>query len=352
MTVAAENAAGRAAGSIRAAIAEHGGAIPFSSFMHLALYGPAGFYTAADGGRAGRRGDFLTSPEVGPLFGAVVARLLDTEWELLGRPDPFTFVDAGAGPGTLARAVLAARPRCAGSLRYVAVEISDRQRERHPSDVESSHRLPSRPFDGVVLANELLDNLPFRLTVHDGGWREVYVVDAGDGTFGEILPVPLDPVPPWLPTRAAHGARAPMQDAAGEWLAAARALVRSGRVVVIDYCRARTAELVGLPWRSWLRTYRSHERGGPYLAAPGDQDVTADVAIDQLPEPAAVRTQAHYLQRHGIDDLLAEGAAAWTASASRPDLAAMAMRSRAREADALLDPAALGGFTVLEWAAG
>ena len=62
-------------------------------------------------GRAGRRGDFITSPEVGPLFGAVVARALDAWWAEAGEPDVFTVVEAGAGPGTLARSVLAAAPR-------------------------------------------------------------------------------------------------------------------------------------------------------------------------------------------------------------------------------------------------
>jgi SAM-dependent MidA family methyltransferase len=138
--------------------------------MAEALYGPDGFYTTV--GRAGRRGDFITSPEVGPLFGTVVARFLDTEWRRLGHPDPFTVVDAGAGPGTLARAVLAAGPDCAPALRYVAVEVAAHQRDQHPDGVVSTDRLPSEPFDGVVIANELLDNVPFRLAVHDGAWRE------------------------------------------------------------------------------------------------------------------------------------------------------------------------------------
>ncbi len=81
--------------------------------MDLALYGEAGFYMRADGGSAGRRGDFITSPEVGPLFGAVLARYLDAEWERLGRPATFTVVDAGAGPGTLAALVVSATPACA-----------------------------------------------------------------------------------------------------------------------------------------------------------------------------------------------------------------------------------------------
>ena len=109
-----------AAGEIREAIAAAGGAVPFSEFQRLALYGSGGFYTGSVGGRAGRRGGaFLTSPEVGPLFGAVLARYLDAEWLALGRPDPFTVVDAGAGPGTLARAILAAQPSCRAAMRYV-----------------------------------------------------------------------------------------------------------------------------------------------------------------------------------------------------------------------------------------
>ena len=105
--------------------------MPFRRFLDVALYDvDHGFYRS--GGQAGRRGDFLTSPEVGPLFGHVVARALDAEWDRLGHPDPFTVVDAGAGPGTLARAVLAARPRCAEAMEYVAVESSAAQRESHP----------------------------------------------------------------------------------------------------------------------------------------------------------------------------------------------------------------------------
>src|SRR5215207_122015 len=125
--------------------------------MERALYGDHGFYTGAAAGRVGRRGDFLTSPEVGPLFGAVVARLLDAEFARLDAPDPFTVVDAGAGPGTLARAVLAARPACSTALRYMAVEVAADQRDRHPDGVDSRSELPPAPIDGVILANELLD---------------------------------------------------------------------------------------------------------------------------------------------------------------------------------------------------
>ena len=96
-----------------------------------------------DGGSAGRRGDFITSPEVGPLFGAVLAGYLDAEWERHRTAGPVHGVDAGAGPGTLARTVLAARPACLDALTYVAVEVSAAQRERHPDGIESRPDLPA-----------------------------------------------------------------------------------------------------------------------------------------------------------------------------------------------------------------
>lgn len=326
-------------------------AVPFEAFMEVALYGPNGFYTSGRGA-AGRRGDFITSPEVGPLFGAVVARFLDAEWARLGEPDPYVVVDAGAGPGTLARTVLAAAPACTPALRYVAVDLSDGQRARHPDTAESRATLPDGPFDGVIVANELLDNLPFRLAVHDGAWREAYVAVGRDGQPSELLSAPFDPVPACLPERATLGARAPLQDRAAAWVADARSRLGRGTLLVFDYTVAATAELAGRPWRDWLRTYRGHERGGHYLADAGTQDITADVCVDQLPEPDAVRTQAQWLQLHGITELVAEGRDYWAAHAHRPDLRALTMRSRVSEAEALLDPAGLGGFTALEWRAG
>jgi SAM-dependent MidA family methyltransferase len=338
--------------AIRAAIDSAGGAIPFAEFQRLALYGPDGFYTRRDGGRAGRRrGDFITSSEVGPLFGVVLARYLDDVWRTLGEPSPFVVVDAGAGPGTLARTIAAAAPACAGTMRYVAVETSPAQRESHPEGIESRAELPAGPFDGVILANELLDNIPFRLCVFDGTWRESFVADAGDGTFAEVLSAALDPVPGVLPVAPPHGARAPLVDGAVEWLGDARALLSSGRVAVIDYAAPTTASMAFRPWREWLRTYRGHERGQHYLAEPGAQDITIEVPLDQFPEPDSVCTQSQFLLRWGIDDLVTEGERHWAAHAAAPDLDAIRMRSRAVEARALLDPSGLGGFSVAEWSA-
>jgi SAM-dependent MidA family methyltransferase len=342
-----------AAEEVRRAVAAAGGAVPFSEFHRLALYGPTGFYTRAGGGRAGRRGGaFLTSPEVGPLFGAVIARYLDARWDDLDRVEPFTVVDVGAGPGTLARTILAARPRCAAALRYIAVEISANQQALHPPGIESRHDLPDGPLDGVIVANELLDNLPFRLCVFDGGWREGFVTVTAGGDFAEVLTAPLDPTPPVLPASPPHGSRAALYDAAVDWVDRARSRLGGGRVLVFDFARHSTAALALQPWRQWLRTYRGHGRGGHYLADAGDQDITVEVALDQLAtvrHPDRVTTQADFLTRHGIDELVETGRRIWAERAHLGDLEAVRGRSRAGEAAALTDPAGLGGFQVIEW---
>jgi len=316
----------------------------FDEFLELALYGQHGFYQR--GGQAGRRGDFLTSPEVGPLFGAVLARWIDAEFRRQGEPADFVVVEVGAGPGTLARSVLHAAPHWAG--RYVAVELSAAQRAKHPEAVVSQESLPEGPFRGVIVANELLDNLPFRLAVFDGGWREATVWVDGDGALTERL-APAPEEWSWLAGNAPHGARVPMHEAAAAWVRVARAALVDGPILAFDYFTPRTAELALRPWRDWLRTYREQQRGEHYLRDAGMQDITSQVCLDQLPEPAAVRTQAQFLQRWDIEELVQEGRSSWQAAAGAPDLAALRMRSRVREAESLLDPAGLGSFLAIEW---
>ncbi|WP_419944194.1 SAM-dependent methyltransferase [Candidatus Poriferisodalis sp.] len=188
-----------------------GGTVRFDAFMEDALYGPSGFYVR--GGRpAARDGDFATSVELGTLFARCVAGYLDRTWNELGRPDPFVVVEGGAGRGTLCRQVLTYAGDCRRALRYVMVERVAHQRadaltavadmhSRPPASpvtglrantgdedagdgpVTSSEQpviaaadLPKGPVVGVVLANELLDNLPFRLLERSAtGWREVHI---------------------------------------------------------------------------------------------------------------------------------------------------------------------------------
>lgn len=371
--------------------------IPFSQFMGFALYDPSfGFY--ARGGRAGRGADFLTSPEVGPLFGAVLARTLDAWWHEAGRPDPFVVVEVGAGPGTLARSIRFAAPQCASSLLYVLVERSAFQRalhgehlpgwmgERNGFELEAfvcspqqgdgpqfvSTAEPPSGFTGVVLANELLDNLPFdivRITA-SGAVEELQVglssmdpADADDAVSDHDPQ--FDPVAVEASSVLAAEVRAfaqrtpglptdlwfPWQTDAVAWVRDIHSRLEAGHVLVFDY-GASTVELASRPAMGWLRTFRDQQRGSHPFDAPGSQDITCDVAVDQLQlEHGAtdVESQATFLRGHGIEALVDQGRALWNERAHLGDLAAIRGRSAVREAEALLDPAGLGAFTVMHW---
>jgi SAM-dependent MidA family methyltransferase len=372
------------------------GPITFAEFQDAALYDEDdGFFTTGGGaGRVGR--DFVTSPEVGSLFGALVARHLDAVWHRLGAPDPFVVVEVGAGRGRLAADVLRSSPSCAPALRYVLVERSGplraEQRELlaiEPADealgpvirsldpddddelvpgtgpiTTSIDELPGVTFEGVVLANELLDNLAVRIVERTGeGWAEVRIglarPDRDGGQLVEVL-VAADPT---LSAEAdvvaagatvATGARLPVPTAIADWLAAAAAVLRRGEVLLLDY--ADTAE--GLLQRGpsgWLRTYRRHERGTRPLDAPGSQDITVDIPLEYL-RAVAVRSgfavtgevsQAAWLAGLGVDDLVEAGRAVWRERAHLGDLEAIAGRSRVGEGATLVDPAGLGAHRVI-----
>ncbi len=152
---------------------------------------------------------------------------------------------------------------------------------------------------------------------------------------------------------AGEGARIPRQRAARTWLTDALERLERGRVVVFDYADT-TASMAQRPVAEWLRTYRQHERGGDPLVEPGSQDITCEVAVDQLASvatPDRDRLQARWLGDHGIDALVEDGRRIWHERAHLGDLEAIRARSRVIEAEALCDPAGLGAFHVLEWEA-
>jgi SAM-dependent MidA family methyltransferase len=331
----------------------------------------------------------VTSPEVGPLFGACVARALDRAWREQGAPDPFFVIEAGAGRGRLAREVLRAEPECTPALHYVLVERSaalrDDQRDAlqlepadealgpyaHQSDdapvpiagagpvFVTLDELPALELSGVVLANELLDNLPFGIAEWDGTrWQEVRVALEGDALTEMLVPAEDDDAYALSEiTRGmmpAAGARLPIPRGIDEWFDACGRVLRNGVIVAIDYVDGAQG-LLERGAQSWLRTYRSHERGSGPLDTPGEHDLTADVVREQVARAARASgftlvgdcSQADWLRDLGIDGLVEEGRRTWEERAHIGDLAAVAGRSRATEAAALCDPAGLGAHRVL-----
>ena len=314
----------RVVARVRDEIAQHGGFIPFSRYMELVLYAPGLGYYVAGARKFGADGDFVTGPELTPLYGAAIARQIEAIFSAArGR----TIVELGAGSGALAASLLDALE--AGNVepeRYCILEVSPELRARQQATiaarapvqatrVEWLDQLPET-IDGAVVMNEVLDAIPPRLVARQGGrWLERGVAwRDGAPRFDER---PLDDAR--LATLAA--ARFPADgDYASEVNPAAEALVTtiarrvaSGALVVVDYGfprheyyhpQRREGTLVG--------HYRHRVHADPFLW-PGLSDLTAHVDFTAIAEAgerggaevAGFATQASFLVGCGILDLLA-----------------------------------------------
>ena len=148
------------------------GPMPFERFMEISLYDPEGFF-GGDRLRSEQAGDFMTSPEVSSLFGSTLARYVTEVRSRIG--EPFQLVEVAAGSGSLLRSLLEH-----ADVDALAVEVSPAARVALSGLVPVVGELPEQ-VRGVVIANELLDNLPMALAQRvDGRWRERWV-GVGDG---------------------------------------------------------------------------------------------------------------------------------------------------------------------------
>lgn len=256
---------------IRRAIRERG-PIPFAEYMHEALYGPSAFYELPP---VGDRGHFVTGPHVHAIFSRLVGAAIEGMSDSLGRPAPLRMVEVGAGDGTMGREVVGGFARAGIELEYTAVEASAGARELlaavTPRVVE---RLADvEPLDpGVVVANELLDNLPFRrVRRHDDVIVEVRVGLDGD-RFVEVE-APCDPE--LAEATPADGAEATVPVGAFAFVDQLAASMRSGYALLIDYgSEAGTAGEV--------HGYREHRVLEDLLGDPGSSDITAGVDLGAI----------------------------------------------------------------------
>ena len=328
------------------------GPIPFEVFMQLALYDPDGGFFTTGKLRSERGGDFLTSPEVSALFGETLARFVEQERERIGQL--FEVVEVGAGSGSLI-----------GPLTRVvdveawAVETSPAAREAlgallDPDRVRSD--LPDR-IRGVVIANELIDNLPMALAQRaQGGWRERWVGADGEGL--SMIDAPTRPeVLEWLAAYAGEvpdGGWVEAQLAGGAWLQDVLHRLEAGAVLVFDY--GDTAEnLIPRRQDGTLRTYRAHHLGPHPLDEPGKTDITADVnftALVAVAEEAGAEIELYrqddFLIELGLGDRLSElRHAELEAARSEDEMERLRLRTLKTEAETLLHPRGLGDFRVL-----
>ncbi len=353
-----ENTALKAA--IVSAVDDADGALPFRDFMELTLYHPTlGYYTSRRE-VIGRSADYVTSPELTPLFGAMLGRQLHEMWERLDRPQTFDAVEAGPGTGTLARNVLAwaarSAPNFAAALTYTLVETSptlaERQRATLAAEGFAAESLDSLPsgVTGCIFSNELLDAMPVhRVAVEDGALREVYVTRENDG-FGEELRDPHPDVIAYfeaLSLLPGEGCHAEVNLEAPHWIATAAAALDRGYVLTFDYGYAADDLYAG--WRNdgtLLCFYRHNPSADPY-ARIGRQDITSHVdftTIRHSGEDAGLQTlglttQAQFLTALGIGEALRPP------TGTRPDMEEFFARRRA--VTDLIDPGGLGRVKVL-----
>lgn len=269
--------------------------------MDAALYHPDFGYYARAVQRSGRAGDFFTSVDVGPLFGELLAKQIVEMAEILRsefRTQNFDLVEAGAGNGRLTADILRTLKRHAPDTYRAThahlVEASEAARTAQESTLaESADRLVSssamapESFEGVLIANELLDAMPVhQVVLRENGLREVYVESHG-GTL-RLCEGPLS-TPRLSEHLAAIGAnlepgwRAEVSLAAIDWVRDASRRLTRGFIILIDYGHD-AAELYSVTHSAGtLTTFAKHRSSGPesavtsWLREPGQQDLTAHV---------------------------------------------------------------------------
>lgn len=330
------------------------GPIPFEEFMGLALYQPQGFF-GGETLRSERGGDFLTSPEVSRHFGETLATYVQMEHERVG--DPFVLVEVGAGSGSLLDPLLKEYP-----VDAVAVDASPAARKKlhgllGEDRVFAAFEEVPTPFRGVIVANELIDNLPMALAqMVDGTWRERWVgLDGKDLVFVDANP--RADVIRWLESYAgdvSDGDWVEVQLAAAEWVNSALSALAKGSILLIDY--GDTSQ--GLSPRraeGTLRTYRAHHLGPHPLDEPGETDITADVNFSALESVARefgtstrLLRQEEFLVELGLGDSLSQARyEEIVATRSGDEMKRLALRNTVTEIETLLHPRGLGDFRVL-----
>ena len=303
-------------------IAARDGFMSFADYMDAVLYEPGLGYYSAGARKFGAAGDFVTAPELGPVFARCLARLAGAALAQLRGGD---ILEVGGGSGALAADLLRAL-RDNPPDRYLLLEVSGELRERQRQTIEARvpeelHRvtwlnaLPAEPLTGVLIANEVLDALPVECFRVRGGlpWQ-MGVEVAGTGLKWAERPAPARLADAVSALQVVLGQSLPegytteigLRHAA--WLPSLLGVLSEGLALFLDYGgtrreiyhdERRDGTLVG--------HYRHRQLADPFFL-PGLQDLTAwvdfsaaaDIAKQAGFHVAAYATQAHMLLASGV----------------------------------------------------
>lgn len=315
----------RVTAHIRAEVQTAGGWIPFSRFMQLALYAPGLGYYSAGARKFGAAGDFVTAPELTPLFARCLASQVAEVLERTGGGD---VLEVGAGSGVMAADLLAALDaRGALPARYRILEVSAELRERQRRAISAlgphlSGRVewldapPSEDWSGAIIGNEVLDALPverFRLAA-DGIWQLGVSCDGGTPAAG-MRPASVQVAEEMrrrlagLPEPPAPGFEGELCMLIRSWIAEISRRLERGVVILVDYGLPRAQYYHASRATGTLTAFFRHRQVGDLLLNPGLQDITAWVDFTEVAEAgtaaglsvAGFSTQAHFLLSLGLD---------------------------------------------------
>lgn len=331
---AAREHSGRLAQLIGARLAAAGGWLDFADYMDLALYAPGLGYYSAGSAKFGAAGDFVTAPEISPLFARCLARAIAP---LLRGRAAASLLELGAGSGALAAELIPALLRLgAAPARYLILEVSADLRERQRAlllpalrqdwpVLEWLDRLPDAPLDGVMIANEVADALPVsRFTIGNGTVQALGVGATADGFGWAARPAPpdlaarLSTLLPGGSSAFAEGYRSEISPRLPGWIAALAATLGEGALVLCDYGMARHEYYHPQRSQGTLSCHYRHRMHDDPFFLPGLQDITAWVDFTAVAEAAQAQgltvagyaTQAHFLLDAGLDlELAGDGAA-------------------------------------------
>ncbi|WP_244814955.1 class I SAM-dependent methyltransferase [Caballeronia sp. Lep1P3] len=315
--------------TIRARIAAAGGWLPFDRYMELALYAPGLGYYSGGAMKFGRRAedgsDFITAPELSPLFAATLARPVA---QALQQSGTRRLMEFGAGTGKLAAGLLTALAEMNVDIdSYEIVELSGELRDRQRATIDARagalagkvqwlDALPEA-FEGVAIGNEVLDAMPVRLVVRKlGAWHERGVVALNDGFAFEDRAIEPDAhvelIDAAIEDELSADYVTETHEAALGFTKTVCTMITRGAAFFTDY---------GFPRREFYHAqratgtlmchYRHRAHADPFLY-PGLQDITAHVEFSGIAEAGVeagadllgFTSQARFLMNSGITDVL------------------------------------------------